>query len=279
MGKDKSPEDLVKEKSFEYYKVENELQRKFVKQLEYNGFRKKEYYSNDDAAKRLSLLLDIINNFFVDNVKSEYLNNRKDHFDFFKIWRKFNRDVAHIDERIDVLNTVEYVDDNGKIYEQKRYELYEFSFDTIEGLGKRMLNAYNKFSPIYKKIAQREAILRQGIEGEKNLYNRLKIIGNKIRIIQNARYVIEDDFSVEHDMIVISESRAVIYSDLSILCFNLSFGISVEHSFSILFFSSFTFSYSFKCLISEGEYWFSRFLSSLIRKAVLEKVIKEYLGI
>lgn len=53
MGKDKSPEDLVKEKSFEYYKVENELQRKFVKQLEYNGFRKKEYYSNDDAAKRL----------------------------------------------------------------------------------------------------------------------------------------------------------------------------------------------------------------------------------
>ena len=49
MGKDKSPEDLVKEKSFEYYKVENELQRKFVKQLEYNGFRKKEYYSNDDA--------------------------------------------------------------------------------------------------------------------------------------------------------------------------------------------------------------------------------------
>ena len=24
MGKDKSPEDLVKEKSFEYYKVENE---------------------------------------------------------------------------------------------------------------------------------------------------------------------------------------------------------------------------------------------------------------
>lgn len=45
MGKDKSPEDLVKEKSFEYYKVENELQRKFVKQLEYNGFRKKEYYS------------------------------------------------------------------------------------------------------------------------------------------------------------------------------------------------------------------------------------------
>ena len=74
-------------------------------------------------------------------------------------------------------------------------------------------------------------------------------------------------------------SRAVIYSDLSILCFNLSFGISVEHSFSILFFSSFTFSYSFKCLISEGEYWFSRFLSSLIRKAVLEKVIKEYLGI
>ena len=26
MGKDKSPEDLVKEKSFEYYKVENELQ-------------------------------------------------------------------------------------------------------------------------------------------------------------------------------------------------------------------------------------------------------------
>ena len=205
MGKDKSPDDLVKEKSFEYYKVENELQRKFVKQLEYNGFRKKEYYSNDDAAKRLSLLLDIINNFFVDNVKSEYLNNRKDHFDFFKIWRKFNRDVAHIDERIDVLNTVEYVDDNGKIYEQKRYELYEFSFDTIEGLGKRMLNAYNKFSPIYKKIAQREAILRQGIEGEKNLYNRLKIIGNKIRIIQNARYVIEDDFSVEHDMIVISE--------------------------------------------------------------------------
>ena len=199
MGKDKSPEDLVKEKSFEYYKVENELQRKFVKQLEYNGFRKKEYYSNDDAVKRLSLLLDIINNFFVDNVKSEYLNNRKDHFDFFKIWRKFNRDVAHIDERIDVLNTVEYVDDNGKIYEQKRYELYEFSFDTIEGLGKRMLNAYNKFSPIYKKIAQREAILRQGIEGEKNLYNRLKIIGNKIRIIQNARYVIEDDFSVEHD--------------------------------------------------------------------------------
>ena len=33
----------------------------------------------------------------------------------------------------------------------------------------------------------------------------MKIIGNKIRIIQNARYVIEDDFSVEHDMIVISE--------------------------------------------------------------------------
>ena len=121
MGKDKSPEDLVKEKSFEYYKVENELQRKFVKQLEYNGFRKKEYYSNDDAAKRLSLLLDIINNFFVDNVKSEYLNNRKDHFDFFKIWRKFNRDVAHIDERIDVLNTVEYVDDNGKRIQGSMY--------------------------------------------------------------------------------------------------------------------------------------------------------------
>ena len=32
----------------------------------------------------------------------------------------------------------------------------------------------------------------------------MKIIGDRIRIIQNARYVIDDDFSVEHDMIVIS---------------------------------------------------------------------------
>ena len=204
MGKKKSLEALAKEKCCDYYKVERELQRKFKNQLKYNGFQKKEYYSNDDAVKRLNGLLDIINTFFVNNVKSEYLNNRKDHFDFFKIWRKFNRDVAYMDEGLNFSNKVEQLGGLGQVYEIETIELYKFSFDSIKELGDRMFNAYEKFFPIYKKIAQKEAILRQGIEGEKNLYNRLKIIGDRIRIIQNARYVIDDDFSVEHDMIVIS---------------------------------------------------------------------------
>ena len=204
MGKKKSLEALAKEKCCDYYKVERELQRKFKNQQKYNGFQKKEYYSNDDAVKRLNGLLDIINTFFVNNVKSEYLNNRKDHFDFFKIWRKFNRDVAYMDERLNFSNKVEQLGGLGQVYEIETIELYKFSFDSIKELGDRMFNAYEKFFPIYKKIAQKEAILRQGIEGEKNLYNRLKIIGDRIRIIQNARYVIDDDFSVEHDMIVIS---------------------------------------------------------------------------
>lgn len=204
MGKKKSLEALAREKCCDYYKIERELQRKFKNQLKYNGFLKKEYYSNDEAVRRLNCLLDIINTFFVNNVKSEYLNNRKDHFDFFKIWRKFNRDVAYMDERLNFSNKVEQLGGLGQVYEIETIELYKFSFDSIKELGDRMFNAYEKFFPIYKKVVQKEAILRQGIEGEKNLYNRLKIIGDRIRIIQNARYVIDDDFSVEHDMIVIS---------------------------------------------------------------------------
>ena len=109
-----------------------------------------------------------------------------------------------MDERLNFSNKVEQLGGLGQVYEIETIELYKFSFDSIKELGDRMFNAYEKFFPIYKKIAQKEAILRQGIEGEKNLYNRLKIIGDRIRIIQNARYVIDDDFSVEHDMIVIS---------------------------------------------------------------------------
>lgn len=203
MGK-KQEEEFVQVKCQEYYKLENELRIKFTELLKKNGFLQKESCTNEEAFKRVSLLLDIINRFFVENVPSNYLNNRKDHFDFYKIWKKFNRDIVHIDKQLRVPNMVKYRDSDGDIRERKDYEVYAFEFDSIEGISRRTLNAYNEFSPIYSRLAKKEAILGQGIQGEERLYNRLRIIGDKIRIIQNARYVIEDDFSVEHDMIVIS---------------------------------------------------------------------------
>lgn len=223
MSEKKTIEELAKKKCFEYFDLERELQRKLKKQLEDNGLLKEEYYVNKEAAERLNILLEIINKFLVENVKSEYLNNRKDHFDFSEIWEKFNREVVYIDERLEIKNNVnnqdddvfaseevdeldiaDYQDDDTFDDEEDSERVYEFYFESIRGLGNRVLSAYNKFPTIYEKIAKREASLRRGVEGESNLYNRLKIIGDKIRIIQNARYLIDDDFGVEHDMIVIS---------------------------------------------------------------------------
>ena len=184
MGK-KQEEEFVQVKCQEYYKLENELRIKFTELLKKNGFLQKESCTNEEAFKRVSLLLDIINRFFVENVPSNYLNNRKDHFDFYKIWKKFNRDIVHIDKQLRVPNMVKYRDSDGDIRERKDYEVYAFEFDSIEGISRRTLNAYNEFSPIYSRLAKKEAILGQGIQGEERLYNRLRIIGDKIRIIQN----------------------------------------------------------------------------------------------
>ena len=47
-------------------------------------------------------------------------------------------------------------------------------------------------------------VLEAGIYGEDILYSRLKILGNKVRMLRNVKYVVDDDFSVEHDLIIIS---------------------------------------------------------------------------
>ena len=49
------------------------------------------------------------------------------------------------------------------------------------------------------------SILEAGIQGEERLYNRLKILGDRVRILRNSSYAI-DDFVVEHDMIIISRN-------------------------------------------------------------------------
>lgn len=204
MGKKKSRDEIEKEKSQEYYKCEERLKSKFSTLMKENGFINNEKYTNEKAMCRLDLLITLIDSFFAENISEKIFDKKKGNFNYNEIWEKFNKDQVHIDEQLNVPNIVTYRDDNGELKEKEDYDVYEFESDLFAGISRRILKSYNKFNSIYSDTKKKLMVLRQGVIGEKSLYNRLSIIGDKIRIIQNARYIIDDDFGVEHDMIVIS---------------------------------------------------------------------------
>lgn len=119
-----------------------------------------------------------------------------------------NRDVVYQLKEVKGLTDLILSRDTGYTLDTLQEYMYnldlKFSHKEFDRIREDMQGAYTFFCNCVSEINKNISILEPGVYGEDILYNRLKILGNKVRILRNVKYTVAPDFTVEHDMVIIS---------------------------------------------------------------------------
>lgn len=176
--------ERVEKKCQEYKELRLKIQQEYRKALSEKELLRKNEFTNQELLRELKVLLQTTESFIKTKINTiEYTEA----FDLNTFWKDANENILCIDGESTPATL------------EKMFMEEEFS-----SIRDNTVNAYKNLNDILTKIKKESSILDAGAQGENNLYNRLKILGNKVRILRNISYAV-DDFVVEHDMIIISK--------------------------------------------------------------------------
>lgn len=189
----------------------SKLTEEIDKKIKEENIFEKEYYKNSEMVKQYAEFVKVIDDICRKYIPEKFLVCENENVNIHNSWVKFN-DEIYVDTDLKLTrivvndsNEITVGDLLGKSREQEVPRTkYNFSYKEFERISEDTVDAYHSFNKEYREVHKNLNILKTGAQGEDALFNRLKIIGEKLSIIQNARFTMEDGFTVEHDMIIVS---------------------------------------------------------------------------
>lgn len=178
-------DERVNELCQNYKRLREQILQKYKQALLQNDLLRKNEYTNQELNIELQRLLQTTETFIKANISTIAYDKP---FKLKAFWKEINEKIICIDGK-----ATKKVDES---------TFCRSDFITIQN---NTVNAYKNLSDIFSEMEKNISILDSGIQGEERLYNRLKILGDRVRILRNSSYAI-DDFVVEHDMIIISRN-------------------------------------------------------------------------
>ena len=170
---DRIPEDYKEE----YERIKTKFRYEFEREKIFN----KATYKSNEAYLEIKRAREFFDRFTREILKNDYgflkEELKKEPLDYYSIWDSAFENLFKPLKYWKIVNRI-YDDYVKEITDRKKYFLQQ-------------------------NLIKHERGRKLGFDGEERLYDSMKIIGDKIRILRNLRIQV-DDLSVEHDMIIIA---------------------------------------------------------------------------
>lgn len=170
---DRIPEDYKEE----YERIKTKFRYEFEREKIFN----KATYKSNEAYLEIKRAREFFDRFTREILKNDYgflkEELKKEPLDYYSIWDSAFENIFKPLKNWKIVNRI-YDDYVKEITDRKKYFLQQ-------------------------NLIKHERGRKSGFDGEERLYDSMKIIGDKIRILRNLRIQV-DDLSVEHDMIIIA---------------------------------------------------------------------------